>query len=286
MRLFLSIWLVTSILVTACSGTDSSTSENKSRTLSIAGSSTVLPVVDMAAKAWHITHPGLKIILNGGGSGVGINQLGEGHLDIGMASREISRDEIRRFPQIRFVQHIIGRDAVVPVVSSEVFDSGVTALSLQQIGDIYRGKIRNWKQVGGPDRDILVVDKEKSRGTRHVFMQAVMGDKHAEAPGADLVLGSNNEEQTAIAQSDAAIGMLSLAWLNEDVKGLGIVMKDGSIVRATLSTIADGSYPISRNLNLYTRGQPQGDTAAFIQFLLGPDGQRFVEKAGYLKIRQ
>ena len=104
------------------------------------------------------------------------------------------------------------------------------------------GEIRNWNQLGGPDKEILVVDKEPSRGTRHVFMKAVLGDKEAVTPGADLVLGANNEEQTAIAQSTAAIGMLSHAWLNEDVTGLAIILEDGRLIEPSLDNVINGSF--------------------------------------------
>jgi len=177
----------------------------------------------------------------------------------------------------------IGVDAVVPVVSSEVYDAGVTALSLAQIASIYRGEIQNWSEVGGPDADILVIDKEASRGTRHTFMKAVMGDSKALAPGADLVLGANNEEQTAMAQSNAAIGMISLAWINDDVKGLAINVGNQTI-EANLDVIASGNYPISRDLVVVVRDDIKAEAQTFIDYLLGPEGQEFVETAGYIKI--
>jgi phosphate transport system substrate-binding protein len=229
---------------------------------------------------------GVNVIVNAGGSGVGINQLGEGKIGIGMISRDISEAEIKQFPNVNFVIHSIGKDAVVPVVSAEIYDAGIKALSLQQIGKIYLGEIKNWKQLGGPDRDILVVDKEKSRGTRHIFMEIVLGDKEADAPGADLVLGDNNEEQTAIMQSDSAIGMLSHAWLNNDVKGLSIILQDGSTVEPKLENIINGTFPITRNLLLVTHGEPAGITKTFIDFILGTEGQKIVRNSGYVSLEQ
>jgi phosphate transport system substrate-binding protein len=259
---------------------------SKKEAINVAGSTTVLPVVSKAAEQFKIKHPDVNIIVNAGGSGVGINQLGEGKVEIGMASRDITEAEIQKYPNTQFVTHSIGKDAVVPVVSSEIYDAGVQALTLEQIGRIYKGEITNWKEVGGPDQEILVVDKEKSRGTRHVFMKVVLGDKEAEAPGADLVLGSNNEEQTAIVQSDAAIGMLSHAWLNDDVKGLSIIMPGDFMVEPTLENIINGKYPITRDLLLLTNGEPQGNVKAFIDFILSKEGQEIVEESGYVRIVQ
>ncbi len=272
----MALSLLISLYSFSCSG---------KKSISVAGSTTVLPVVSKAAEVFKARHH-INIIVNAGGSGVGINQLGEGKIDIGMASRHITETEIRKYPRVKFMTHTIGRDAVVPVISSEVYDAGVHALTLEQIRKIYEGKISNWKELGGPDRDILVVDKEKSRGTRHVFMQAVFGDEEADAPGADLVLGANNEEQTAIIQSDAAIGMLSNAWMNRDVKGLAIIMADGSGVKPTMENIAGGKYPITRALRLITNGEPRGNVKAFIDFILSPEGQKIVEESGYVKVRQ
>lgn len=253
--------------------------------LYIAGSTTVLPVVSKAAERFRAQHPGVRLLVNAGGSGVGINQVGEGKIQIGMASRELTAAEIGKYPDCRFVTHLIGRDAVAPVVSSEIYESGITALSLEQIGKIYRGEIRNWRELGGPDRAILVIDKEKARGTRHVFMQAVLGHREAEAPGADLVLGSNNEEQTAIAQSDAAIGMLSNAWMTEAVRGLSVVLANGVAVAPTIENVKNGKFPITRALWLVTDGQPAGLAKAFVDFLRSPEGQKIVEEVGYVGIR-
>lgn len=272
----ITLGMLLTILIFSCS---------KTASIQVAGSTTVLPIVSKAAEQFMIKHPDLNIIVNAGGSGVGLNQLGEGKIDVGMASRDITEAEVNKYAGVSFVAHVIGRDAVVPVVSSEVVDAGVQALTLEQIAKIYKGEIGNWKEVDGPDKDILVVDKEQSRGTRHVFMEAVLGDEQAEAPGADLVLGSNNEEQTAIAQSDAAIGMLSHAWMNEDVKGLSIIMPDNSVVQPVPENIVNGSFPITRTLLLITNGQPRGTAKTFIDFVLSEEGQKIVEEAGYVRIQ-
>lgn len=269
----LSLFLLITTMV-ACTKTTSS--------IQIAGSSTVLPIASIASEQFMASHPNIQIIVNGGGSGVGANQLGQGRIDIGMISRDISTEERSLFAEKDIIMHVIARDAVVPVVSSEIFNAGITALTLQQIAAIYKGEINNWKQLNGPDKEILAIDKEKSRGTRHVFMHAVFADKHALTPGADLVLGSNNEEQTAIAQSDAAIGMLSQAWLNNDVRGLSIITESGKRIEPSLENIANGSYPISRNLALVTAGKPSGLVEEFINYIRSSEGQRIVKKAGYI----
>jgi len=149
---------------------------------------------------------------------------------------------------------------------------------------IYTGDIKNWREVGGPDRDIFVIDKEVSRGTRQVFMDVILGDPKADAPGADLVTGSNNEEQTALVQSDAAIGMLSVAWLNDDVRGLSIVLDNGTRVAPSIQNIRAGAYPFVRDLNVVRRTDLKPAAEQFMAYLLDTDGQEIVEKSGYIGV--
>jgi phosphate transport system substrate-binding protein len=172
-------------------------------------------------------------------------------------------------------------DAVACVVSSEIYDSGVKSLTRKQIGDIYLGKVKNWKEVGGPDRKIVVVDKERHRGTRHVFMDFIFGKPTQKTPGTLLVTGSNNEEQAKIAQSDSAIGMLSYAWANDEVKAVAIRDKK-YLISPTLETITKGDYPIVRKLSFITAGEPEGEVKEFLEFVKSPKGQMVVKESGYL----
>ncbi|MBI4384562.1 MAG: phosphate ABC transporter substrate-binding protein [Nitrospinae bacterium] len=271
-------------LVWCAIGTAAPGGAAEEQTIRVAGSTTVLPIVSKAADRFKVSHRGAAVSVNAGGSGVGVNDVGNGRAQIGMLSRELTREERGQFKNAGLKTHAVGRDAVACVVSSEVYSAGVKTLTREQIRDIYLGKIGNWKDVGGPDRRIVVIDKETHRGTRHVFMQYVFGDEQARAPGARLVTGSNNEEQTKVAQSDAAIGMLSVAWINPDVVGVGI-REGGKVIQPTLESVRDGSFPISRNLNLVTAGEPRGIVKEFIDFILGPEGQKIVEESGYVAVR-
>lgn len=262
------------VIMTACTAPEA---------VYVSGSSTVLPPVSKAADMFT-AETGISVIVNAGGSGGGFNQLAEGQTDIGMMSRNITAAEREAFSHLSFTEIAIGRDAVVPSISSEIYNAGVKSLTLSQIANIYTGDIKNWREVGGPDRDIFVIDKEVSRGTRQVFMDVILGDPKAEAPGADLVTGSNNEEQTALVQSDAAIGMLSVAWLNDDVRGLSIVLDDGTRVDPTIKNIRAGTYPFVRDLNVVRRADLKPAAKQFLTYLLEADGQEIVEKSGYIGV--
>jgi len=257
---------------------------NSANHISVSGSTTVLPAVSKAAEHYHM-RTGKVVIVNAGGSGSGFNQLAEGQTDIGMMSRDITKEEKSQFTTLNFTPIAIGRDAVAPVISSEVYDAGVKSLSLTEIAAIYRGDIDNWSEFGGPDKAIFVVDKESSSGTRQTFMKVVMGNSKAAAPGADLVIGSNNEEQTAITQSDSAIGMLSHAWFNDDVKGIAIERADGTLIEPTLDEIRSGSFPITRDLNIVIRTDISPEAQTFVDFLLSDSGQSFVADSGYIPVK-
>ena len=248
----------------------------------IVGSTTVLPIASRSAQKFMESSK-IRVLVNAGGSGVGIHSVAQGRADIGMASRGISSDEKKRFEKSGLKIHPIGIDAVACVVSTEIYQAGVRHLTPKQIAAIYMGKIHNWKEVGGPDRQIVVIDKERHRGTRHVFMQYIFGNASQRTPGTLLVTGSNNEEQAKIAQSDSAIGMLSFAWINEDVKAISLRDK-GKEFLPTWETVGQGRYPIVRKLNFITAGEPEGEVKAFIDFVKGPQGQKIVEESGYIPI--
>lgn len=251
--------------------------------LRVVGSTTVLPIVAEAAKQYRQLNPGLTLTVSGGGSGVGVSAVQQGTAEIGMVSRAVTAQEQQRLGA-GFKVVAVARDAVAVAISKAVYEGGVTQLSIAQIAAIYRGEFKNWKEVGGPDARILVIDKEPSRGTRHVFAKVVLGDEQARAPGATIISGSNNEEQAAIAASNQAIGMLSNAWLNDAVRAVA-VGEPGKAVLPTLEHVADGRYPIQRELTILLPRNAGKQAQGFVEFLLSDAGQRIVEQVGYLRVR-
>jgi len=280
-RLFKSSLCVTVLFLFLFSSISIAATEDSLR---IAGSTTVLPVVSRAAEKFKIKHPNISITVNAGGSGVGFSSVADNRVDIGMMSRKISKKELKKYNNQKFNIHTLGRDGVACVVSSEVYFAGITALSKKQIGDIYSGKIKNWKALGGPDKKIVVVDKERHRGTRHAFMHYVFGNPTARARGARLVSGSNNEEQAKIAQSDSAIGLLSQAWITKDVVGIALT-QEGKNIKPSIENIKSGIYPISRDLDIVTQKNISDTAKLFIKFLLSSEVKSIIEKSGYVSIR-
>ncbi|MBL1294058.1 MAG: substrate-binding domain-containing protein [Thiotrichales bacterium] len=252
-------------------------------TLSIAGSSTVLPVMSDAAEIYKALNSAANITVSGGGSGTGINSVINGIVNIGMTSRHPTASEQAKLAE-KFEIIDIARDAVAITVSKKVIESGVSSLSINQVADIYRGNIKNWQKVGGFDKKILVIDKESSRGTRHVFAEVILGNAKARAPGASVISGSNNEERSIISRSDQAIGMLSYAWLNDKARGMPLRLDNGDTVTAEAKYVLDGSYPIQRSLSIIVAKKRTAELQSFIEFIRSDGVTPAIEKNGYLPL--
>jgi len=248
-------------------------------TVTVAGSTTVLPLAEVCAETFNEEQSDYKVSVTGGGSGVGIKNIGEGISNIGMASREVTSDEISQFGD-KFQEFLVGYDGIVIAVSKQIYDAGVTELSKDQVQKIYKGEINNWEDLGGPDELILVIAREQGSGTRDTFNEDIMGNKAAETPGVNTVAGSNAEIKTAITNSDNAIGYLGFSYVQDGAAG--VITLDG--VLPTEETIKDGSYELNRKLYFYTFGEPTSGAQAFIDFVTSSQGQQIAEENGFVPI--
>src|SRR6185295_17026353 len=252
--------------------------------LRIVGSTTVNPVVVEAAEILRAEKKATIFVDTQGGSSGGIAALGEGRAEIGMISREVEPDDATKFPKVHFRATRIGIDALALVVSKDVWDGGVRILSRQQVQGIYEGTITNWKAVGGPDRRIVFFNKEPGRGTWEAFAKWLYGDPKKAPDVSHPEVGANEEGRNKVASTPGSISQLSAAWADQKtVFAVAIRRLDGKVVAPTHATIADGSYPIARPLQVVTDGPPKGLAKEMIDLLLSPRGQALVEKHGYLK---
>jgi phosphate transport system substrate-binding protein len=254
--------------------------------LRINGSTTVNPVVVEAAEILRAEKKATIFVDTQGGSSGGIAALGEGRAEIGMISRELEPDDATKFPKVHFQATRIGTDALALVVSKDVWDGGVHILSRQQVQEIYEGTVTNWKAVGGPDRRIVFFNKEPGRGTWEAFAKWLYGDPKKAPDVSHPEVGANEEGRNKVASTPGSISQLSAAWADQKtVFAVAIRRLDGKVVAPTLATIADGSYPIARPLQVVTDGPPKGLAKEIIDLLLSPRGQALVEKNGYLKVQ-
>jgi len=255
-------------------------------TLRINGSTTVNPVAVEAAEALRAQKNMAITVDTQGGSSGGISGVGDGSIQIGMSSKPVSDDDRSKYPRTRFVSTRIGEDAVALVVHRDVYDGGVKALTRQQIAGIYEGRIRNWKEVGGPDHRIVFFNKEPGRGTWEVFAHYLYGDPNKAPEVSHPEVGANEEARNKVMSTPGAVTQLSSAWAegNPRIKAVAIRLDDGTVVAPTQANIASGRYPMSRALFFVTDGPPKGAAKTFIDFVLSPRGQVLVKKHGYLPL--
>ena len=243
--------------------------------LQIKGSTTVLPIAQMAAEEFMKIYPDVNVSVSGGGSGNGIKALIDGTTDVADASRFIKQKEVEMavengaYP----VPFAVARDCIVPVVHPA---NPVEDLSLEQLQKIYAGKIRNWSEVGGPDLKIVVISRDTSSGTYEVWEEIVMEGGRV-YPGA-LLQASNGAVAQAVAKNKFAIGYIGLSYMNKDLKALTVGGEEASVENAV-------AYPVSRELFMFTRGWPTGITMKFISYVMHPKkGQALVSEAGYVPL--
>ena len=173
------------------------------------------------------------------------------------------------------VPFAVAMDALLPIVHP---DNSVTDLSIEQLRDIYAGKITNWKEVGGEDKAIAVVGRDTSSGTYETFEEKIM--KKERVTERALIVASNGAMAQTVAKNKLSIGYIGIGYLNDTLKPVAV---DG--VGGTAKTALDGSYPVARYLYMFTKGWPTGDVLNFINFVLSDQGQKVVAESGFVPLR-
>lgn len=244
-------------------------------TITITGSTTVLPVAQKAAEVYMAKHPDVAISVAGTGSGDGIKAIIDGTADIGDSSRDMKKKEIKLAESkgVKPVRHTVALDCIVPVVHPS---NPVVNLTMVQLKDIYTGKIRKWSQVGGLNKPIVVISRDSSSGTFEVWNKKVL-KKVRVRPDAQLQ-ASNGAVGQAVAGNRYALGYVGIGYLNARLKALTV---DG--VTATPAAAMDGSFPVSRKLFMFTKGEPSGAVKDFLDFIKSAEGQDLAEKEGFVK---
>jgi phosphate transport system substrate-binding protein len=243
--------------------------------ITIVGSTTVQPLAELLGGAWEAMTPGVIVTVSGGGSSVGVTTIGAGNCDIGTASREITAAEMSRYPNLRVFT--IAKDGIAIIASP---DNPLSNLSSAQVRDIFAGDISNWSEVGGPDQRIVVVSREEGSGTRAAFEELVFASS-AIITGLAILQPSNGAVMTTVSTTPGSIGYVSFGYLSDTVKALSI----NGVVPTAANAVA-GRYPIVRPLEMLTDGDPSPAVQAFLDFILGPEGQTIAVDEGYLSISE
>ena len=247
------------------------------------GSDTLLPLAQKAAENYSEKNPSAHVTVTGGGSGVGLSSLREGTTDIAMASRRIKFDERVRMQQAgRPVEELtVAFDALAVIVHPS---NPVSRLTREQLEGIFRGKITNWKQVGGEDRKIVVYSRETSSGTYEFFKESVL--KHRNYMPAVLSMPATGAIIQSVSQTPGAIGYVGLAYLNPEVKALAVSYDGGgSYVAPTFDNARSKSYPIVRPLYFYYTKSNEAAVRPLVDYLTSDEGQAMVASIGFIPIR-
>ncbi len=269
-----AVIFVIAALLSGCKPTEA---KKNIESLTLTGSTTVLPIVQKAAETFMDINPNARISVRGGGSGVGISALIDGTTDIANASRAIKAEEIEQAhgKGVSPVETAIAMDGIAIIVHSS---NSIKGISLEQIKAIYTGEISDWQEIGGKSGPIIIVSRDVSSGTFDTFKKLVLSGEKTRADA--LMLASNNAVTTTVANTPGAIGYVGLGYLIGDVAALEV-----NGVYPSQKTIIDGEYKLARYLYMYTNGDPQGVGKEFIDFILSPQGQKIVEEQGFIPIR-
>lgn len=238
-----------------------------SGSITASGSTALQPLVDAAGKAYVKACPGATIQVQGGGSGTGLTQVLQGAVQIGN-SDVTAESKLQPADAATLVDHQVAVQGWVMVNNPDI--TGVTNLTTDQATKIWTGVTTNWKDVGGPDMKIVLILRPASSGTRATFKKIVLGGA-AEASGQALTEDSNGAVTTAVEGTPGSTSVIGFAYYQQNKSGLTALQLDG--VDATVANLSNGTYKLQAVGHMYSKGQPDGLTKAFLDYMLGPDVQ-------------
>lgn len=249
----------------------------KPRSVTCSGSTTVLPIAQATAEAFMDKHPEVNISIRGGGSGVGIAALQNGTAQIAASSRPMKAKEISQAKSkgINPTPYAVALDGIAIVVHA---GNPVSNLSIAQIRDIYTGKIKDWKEVGGPKLPIVVISRDVASGTFEVFNEKALGGSKVVASA--QLLASNNAIATTVGSTPGGIGYIGLGYLTDQIRTVTV-----NKVSPNTRTVQEGTYPLARKLYMYTNGKAKGDVNNYIAFIQSAEGQKIVVEQGFISLK-
>lgn len=281
------------LIITACSpraSDDESSPSVESEYLNNVGSDTMVNLALAWAEDFQMDNPESNLSVSGGGSGTGIASLINNTTDIANASRRIKSEEIANAEAngITPIEFVVARDAIAIIVNP---DNPIDELSLQQLSDIYSGKINNWKELGGEDRPIVRLSRETNSGTHVYFLEQVLrlGDSDSDLLFSTdtLLLPSSEVIGAEIRQNPNAIGYDGLGYVTPDMKVVGVLderAEKQEFIFPSANTVNDGSYPIARDLYMYTAGEPDGFVKRYLEWIFTPQAQQIVTELGFVPV--
>lgn len=288
---FLWLWLL--LMLSGCANSvsaDPSTPlPSGAHYITVKGSDTMVNLALAWAERYQEIHPEVRLSVTGGGTGTGIAALINGSVDLANASRAIKPEEFEQAKQAGFMpmEFTVARDAIAIIVNPA---NPVSELTLEQISQIYRGNIKNWKELGGEDRPIVSLSRETNSGTHVYFLETVVRlnnkkDKSIFSP-TTLLLPSSEGIIAEVRDNPNAIGYDGLGYVIPEVKVIAVARDaESPYILPSVETVNEGMYPISRDLYIYTRGKPSGIKQEYLDWIKSAEAQKVVSQLGFVPIK-
>lgn len=277
LKFIVSALVVTMIggALVGCGGSDEGVAES----ISISGSSALLPLMESSIESFKEKNPNADVAAQAGGSGTGLTQVLDGTVNIGnsdiFAEEKLEADKAKELNDHKVVAQGFGI-----VVDKNL---GITNLTKEQISGIFSGKITNWNEVGGPNKEIFLIHRPASSGTRATFAKTILGgDKKLENDAIGATQDSNGAVLTAMKSNDGAISYLALSYMGSDEAKEKLQVIDIDGVSSDKANICDGSYPFWSWGHMYTKGESTGLSKTFIDFIMSEDNKANVEDLGFI----
>jgi phosphate transport system substrate-binding protein len=261
----------------------------QSNSLQIKGSDTMVNLGQAWAEEYMKQNPDISVAVTGGGSGTGITALLNNTCDIAEVSRLMKDDEIKMAEAKGFEPNkiVVALDGLAVVVNPA---NKVSELTIDQLADIFTGKIKNWKEVGGRDAKIVLLSREVNSGTHVYFKEHVLrkgkADGKEEFTPEALLLPSSQAIADEVSQNQDAIGYYGMGYITAKEKAINVMKdKNSPAIPPTTENVVSGAYPISRPLLMYTKGEPRGLVKMFIDYVLSPTGQEIVKNLDFVPVK-
>jgi phosphate transport system substrate-binding protein len=285
----LLIGIVMALILTSCASASAQSPESPTiTTIENKGSDTMVNLALAWAEAYQEEHPEINISVTGGGSGTGIAALQNSTADIANASRAMKEEEAieLRTKGLEPSEYVVARDAIAVIVNP---NNPVHELSLQQVSDIYSGKINNWKEVGGEDRTIVRLSRETNSGTHVYFLERVLrlGEKENQTLFSldTLLLPSSVGIISEVRDNPNAIGYDGLGYVTDEVKMVALSEKPGEpFVLPSAETVNQALYPVARDLYMYTAGEVSPEVKEYLEWIKSTAAQAIVKELGFVTI--
>jgi phosphate transport system substrate-binding protein len=289
--LFLIVLLPAIVILAGCSNTsEKNINQSTKAYIQNTGSDTIVNLALAWAEEYQSLNPDVQISVSGGGTGTGLAALINKTVDIANASRQIKPEEVASAQKngVDPQEFVIARDAIAVIVNP---NNPIGKLTLQQVSDIFSGKYNNWRDLGGEDRPIVRLSRETNSGTHVYFLEHVLrlGDKENKTLFSQdtLLLPSSEGIVSEVRDNPNAIGYDGLGYITPDLKVVAIAEDANSpYVIPTIQTVNDGTYPIARDLFMYTAGAPTGIIKKYLDWIISPEAQQIVSQLGFVPIQR